>query len=199
MSYQYVKNARAKLKERIIYVMGDKCQCCGYDKCNSALELHHINPEEKDFTISANTNRGWSSIIPELKKCILVCANCHREIEAGLINKDLKSSFIENRAEEITKLVEDLKVHKVYYCKNCGKEIYKGSTLCIECAHLEQRKCERPNRIELKKLIRTMPFTQIGQKYGVSDNAIKKWCDSVKLPRTKKEINSYSDDEWEQI
>ena len=85
MSYQSVKNSRERLKKRMVYVMGDKCQCCGYDKCISALEFHHINPEEKKFTFSANTNRGWATVVPELKKCVLVCANCHREIHSGLI------------------------------------------------------------------------------------------------------------------
>ena len=47
MSYTNVKNARERLKKRIIYVMGDKCQCCGYSKCQSALELHHVNPKKK--------------------------------------------------------------------------------------------------------------------------------------------------------
>ena len=45
-------------------------------------------------------------------------------------------------------------------------------------------------------MIRTLPFTQIGTKYGVTDNAIRKWCDKYELPRTKKEIVSYSDEEW---
>ena len=50
---------------------------------------------------------------------------------------------------------------------------------------------------KLKELIRKFPFTQIGKKYGVSDNAIKKWCIAENLPKTKVEINSYSDKEWE--
>ena len=197
-NYKYVKNSRERLKQRMIYVMGDRCQCCGYNKCQSALEFHHINPEEKDFTLAANANKGWSLIVPELKKCVLVCANCHREIEAGLIQSP-NSSFIEERANEISQIINDLKSHKLYYCKNCGKEIYKGSTYCSECSHKLQRKVERPSREELKQLIRTTPFTQIGKRFGVSDNAIKKWCDSMNLPRTKKDINSYSDKEWESI
>lgn len=63
----------------------------------------------------------------------------------------------------------------------------------------KQRKVERPNREELKHLIRTLPFTQIGKMYGVSDNAVRKWCDFEKLPRKKKEIKSYSNKEWEKI
>ena len=49
---------------------------------------------------------------------------------------------------------------------------------------------------ELKNLIRTLPFTQIGIQYGITDNAVRKYCDRFNLPRTKKEINSYTDEEW---
>lgn len=62
-----------------------------------------------------------------------------------------------------------------------------------------KRTVERPNRQELKKLIRKYPFTKIGEMYGVSDNAVRKWCDFEKLPRKKREINAYSDEEWEKI
>lgn len=64
---------------------------------------------------------------------------------------------------------------------------------------LTKRTVTRPSRKELKQLIRTKPFTEIGKMYGVSDNSIRKWCDFEKLPRKKKDINSYSDEEWEQI
>lgn len=59
------------------------CSVCGYDRTFAALEWHHRNPEEKDPT----WNRGWNMqrLKDELDKCDLVCANCHREIHAGLI------------------------------------------------------------------------------------------------------------------
>ena len=46
-------------------------------------------------------------------------------------------------------------------------------------------------------MIRTMSFTSIGQKYGVSDNAVRKWCATEKLPTKKSVINSMTDEEWE--
>jgi uncharacterized protein YjcR len=48
-------------------------------------------------------------------------------------------------------------------------------------------------------LIRTIPFTKIGEKFGISDNAIRKWCDSYNLPRKSTEIKKYTDEEWELI
>ena len=49
-------------------------------KCNSALEFHHVDPKQKDFHISKNMNKSWYKIKNEIEKCILVCANCHREL-----------------------------------------------------------------------------------------------------------------------
>lgn len=64
---------------------GNKCQCCGYNNCLDALEFHHLNPNEKDFNISdRDLTYDWEKIKNELDKCILVCANCHREIHAGI-------------------------------------------------------------------------------------------------------------------
>ena len=86
-----------------------------------------------------------------------------------------------------------------YFCVDCRQKISKGAIRCTECHRKNSRFCERPNREELKQLIRTMPFTKIGEKFGVSDNAIRKWCDSVNLPRKTSEIKKYSDEEWNLI
>ena len=81
MSSEKVKKWRHETKKRIIESMGGKCQICGYNKCDSALDLHHINPEEKEISLaSIRANpKSWSLIVAELRKCVLICANCHRE------------------------------------------------------------------------------------------------------------------------
>lgn len=86
---------------------------------------------------------------------------------------------------------------KEHYCKKCGKELKSYyATYCRECYKEELKEEVLISREELKNLIRIKPFTQIGKQFNVSDNAIRKWCDKYNLPRTKKEINSYSDEEW---
>lgn len=76
---------RRNVKRRLIEYKGGKCQICGYNRCINALEFHHLDPNEKDFTISGGT-KSFESLKPEVDKCILVCSNCHREIHAGLIS-----------------------------------------------------------------------------------------------------------------
>ena len=200
MSYENVKNSRQRLKSRAVYAMGGKCQCCGYNKCLSALEFHHLNENEKEFSISTNSNRSWALVSQELPKCALLCANCHREVHAGLINGNLlKSPFSKKLAEEVANTIKELKTKQVKDCEKCGKIIDYGAKLCKQCFDFERRRVERPSREELKSLIRNFAFTVIAKDYGVTDNAVRKWCDFYNLPRRKKDIKTYSDEEWENI
>lgn len=201
MSYQYVKDSRKRRKEDIVYVMGGCCQICKYNRAITALELHHLNPEEKEFGIGAILNKDWELMNQEIQKCILVCANCHREIHEGLVTQSLNSSYNEERANEISERIYKLKHHTDRYCPKCGEIISQKAEFCPKCANEMRRKIERPSREELKQLIRTESFLGICRLYNnkITDNAIRKWCDTYKLPRTKKEINSYSNEEWEKI
>ena len=198
-SYEYTKQYIKTRKQDILYVMGTKCALCGYNKCSSALELHHLVPEEKDFSISQNVFRAWESIKEELKKTILVCANCHREIHSGLINNSLLvSTYDENKANEISARVKLVKKQDKY-CLDCGTVINHYATRCPKCSAIARQQQVRPTRDELKYEIWTMPFTQIASKYQVTDNSIRKWCKSMNLPSRKKDILKYSLQEWEKI
>ncbi len=83
-----VSRRRRRIKEKAIAYLGGKCQLCGYNKYQGGLDFHHIDPASKTFGIGANGHsRSWQRVQEELDKCILVCANCHREISAGLIEQ----------------------------------------------------------------------------------------------------------------
>ena len=86
-----------------------------------------------------------------------------------------------------------------YTCPCCGTPVSTKGAMCINCARLESRKVERPNREELKKLIRTTPFTRIAEKYGLTDNSIRKWCKGYNLPYRVQDIKKYTDKEWEEV
>lgn len=89
---------------------------------------------------------------------------------------------------------------KQNYCLICKAPIAQNSSYCEECKKsIDKKIVTYPERKELKKLIRDETFVSIGKKYNVSDNAVRKWCTNYNLPKTKKEINSYTDEEWERI
>lgn len=91
------------------------------------------------------------------------------------------------------------KIPKQNYCIDCGKEINSQSTRCIQCSNKNKRTVPKISRDELKLLIRTTPFTKIGEKYGVSDNAVRKWCDKYGLPRKAADIKKITDSDWAKI
>lgn len=151
-----------------------ECSICGqkpiWNNKPLIMILDHINGNHRDDRLE---NLRW------------VCPNCNYQLETT----GYKKFRVKKEKEK-------------FYCVDCGKEIYKGSLRCNKCSGLAKKVPieDMPiAREELKTLIRTIPFTQIGNKYNVTDNAIRKWCDKFNLPRTKKEINSYSDEEWNLI
>jgi 5-methylcytosine-specific restriction endonuclease McrA len=79
-----IENRRRK-KQKLVNEFGGKCAVCGYKKYVGALDFHHINPKEKSFALSVKgLSYSWDSLLLEAKKCVVVCKNCHTEIEAGI-------------------------------------------------------------------------------------------------------------------
>jgi transposase len=76
---------RRRLKVLLVSESGGRCRICGYDRCTAALEFHHLDPAEKSHGISA---RGLTLSVEaarrEVAKCILLCSNCHVEVENGM-------------------------------------------------------------------------------------------------------------------
>lgn len=159
------------LKKRLLdaNLLEYKCSKCGISNWNN----EPLTLQLDHINGNHNDNR--------IENLRLLCPNCHSQT----------NTYAGKQA---------IKYHRaIAYCALCGKELKTNSTYCPECAKISLRKTERPTREELKQMIRTIPFTRIGLMYNVQDNSIRKWCDSYHLPRTKKEINKYSDEEWETI
>lgn len=85
---EYLKKAvtlrRQKIRRMLVEYKGGMCTLCGYSQCIDALDLHHKDANQKDFGISSSgLTRSWEKNKAEADKCVLLCANCHREIHAG--------------------------------------------------------------------------------------------------------------------
>jgi hypothetical protein len=75
---------RRNMKGKAVEWLGGRCQLCDYDRCIDALIFHHVKGKKKFGIGFRGLTRRWDVLQNELSKCILVCANCHAEIHAGL-------------------------------------------------------------------------------------------------------------------
>jgi hypothetical protein len=79
-----VAERRRAVKRILVSEAGGCCSRCGYDRCIAALQFHHLDPATKSFTLSKNgATQSIERAREEARKCILLCANCHAEVEAG--------------------------------------------------------------------------------------------------------------------
>jgi hypothetical protein len=165
-----VKRWRKNTKRKLIEGFGGACACCGYDKCADALELHHLDPLEKEFglgSIMANPKK-WEALVDEAKKCVLLCSNCHREHHAG----------ITELPEDIQRFDEALikTKNKTDKCPVCGNQKSIQNVTCSKaCA------AKRANKVDwsvwddkLIDMTKVMSKVAIAEKIGVSDTAVRK-------------------------
>lgn len=84
-----VARRRRKVKRILVEEAGGACILCGYDRSDSALQFHHLDPSSKVFGIAgAGVTRSLASLQSEAEKCVLLCANCHAEVEIGIRRLD---------------------------------------------------------------------------------------------------------------
>lgn len=182
--YQAVKKIRNKRTKGLKEAFGGKCIICGYNKSYRSLSFHHINSEDKEFTLSNTSLRKWSEMIKEAEKCVLLCSNCHMEYHDGMIDKSL---LIEKRHGLIINydLLNSISpkrqcAEKELICLQCDKHFISKSALrkyCSPgCSSTAQRKyASRPPKYLLQEYIKDLGYVGTGRKFGVSDNTIRKW------------------------
>lgn len=167
-----------QFKIECVNYKGGKCENCGYNKCFNALDFHHLDRTIKEFNISklrcTNFNKNPQVKI-ELDKCQLLCANCHREAEF-LIQEKKYSNQPEFWKKWLGKQKQSKEIKPKTYCIKCNNENKFGDKYCsLKCSSVNNRKVERPSLEQLKQDLLELPMTKVGNKYGVSDNTIRKW------------------------
>ena len=169
-----VNRRRIRIKQNMLQFCGEKCCICGYNKCDRSLTFHHVNPNEKVLGIASHmTNASWERIKNELKKCILVCSNCHNEIHAGLYDE----SFIKQKYSEVQKILNDNIIKEDIEKKNILEQKEKNERIEKEKQKFSRRKVIRPSYEQFKKEFKELNgnYCAMGRKYGVSDNTIRNW------------------------
>ena len=87
---RWVIDSRIKKKTELVKILGGKCKICGYNRYIGALDFHHLDPSKKKFSLSVKgLCYSRESILQEARKCVILCKNCHSEVENGV--RKLKS------------------------------------------------------------------------------------------------------------
>ena len=172
-SSEAVKRWRIRTKHRLIEAMGGKCVCCGYSRCADTLDFHHKNPIEKEKSLGGlrATVRSWMKIIEEVKKCVLVCANCHREIHAGIRNIPESAAGFDARYELYKKFNT---IYEMDNCPVCGKQKPSHLLTCsLDCGRRKSWSVEW-EKIDLERLLGEKSINQIANDLGISRLAVRK-------------------------
>jgi Zn finger protein HypA/HybF involved in hydrogenase expression len=157
--YEYSSN---KLRKRLIAegLKEHRCECCKLNEWLGEpipLELDHIDGDH------------YNNMLENLK---VLCPNCHAKTPTyrGKNKRNRNSETIRTKTERI-------RTKKVYNCLSCSVELSGNhkTGLCSSCYSKSQRKVERPSKEQLLQEVNQSSYVAVGKKYGVSDNAIRKW------------------------
>ena len=168
--------------------------CTTQNNMKSSNHSHHkYTKDEIDYFATVWNDKVYLVPVDETSNQKTIQIQDTQYLAENILNSYYRISDAElyNKSSSYKGQREDFK------CIECGTPISQKDKLCPACYHKKQRTVERPSREILKQLIREKPFTEIGRMFKVTDNAIRKWCDSYSLPRKKTEINQYSQEEWD--
>ena len=172
ISSERVKKWRRATKTRIVASMGGKCQCCEYNRCQDSLDLHHINPSDKEMgfgAIRANP-KAWPTIVAELRKCVLVCRNCHGELHNGMRSLPEHYDTFDESYADYRVVSEDLGTP----CPVCHKLKASHNKYCsLSCSSKARERVDWDN-IPLLEMLKTRSRSSVAEELGISGVAVRK-------------------------
>jgi len=161
---------REKTKKRVIEAMGGACVICGYNKCDKVMCLHHLDPSQKELSLgrALSNPAAWEKIVIELRKCILVCSNCHGEIHCNMVSiPDDAIGFNEDYAK--------YQMTGAPKCPVCNEYMPPQNKTCSRgCSYKYNPKVDWDS-IDLAELLaKGHTYTYIGELLGVTAPAVSK-------------------------
>lgn len=190
-----VQKRRDLLKFKAVEYKGGKCEICGYNKNYAALEFHHLDPSQKDFGIAqSGETRSWDEIQNELDKCIMVCANCHRELH----NPDWSKDNIDNRlnsykSKQKLEIPDKEVLEKELNSGKTQKDIARQFKVSVptlkrwlKSYSLNKVKPYRPSKEEIENGLKTHSALQLSKIYQMSDKGFYKLCQRLNIDYKKK-------------
>lgn len=175
---------RRNNKQFLIQYKGGKCQKCGYDKpIPNAYHFHHLDPSTKEFTIGHRLTRKLETLKREVDKCILLCANCHAEQHQEEFDNSTNTTIEKIKSYSQNDLIKMSTIKRpkprTKICLQCKQDFVPekfDQTFCsVPCFRLSRRKVARPSKEQLLQELENSNYCELGRKYNVSDNCIRKW------------------------
>jgi hypothetical protein len=161
----------------MIEAFGGKCCICGYNKCDDAIDFHHVDPAIKDFHMGQMRSdiKGWATIVKELRKCVMVCTRCHKEVHSPRINTSIPDDaprFNEKYADYKILQHQSL-MNKCPICKTTDKPKYQ-QTCSYQCAAVKSGKTDW-SKIDVVALVNECgSFTNAGHTLDLSAAAVSR-------------------------
>lgn len=157
--------------KEIQYIEQYNSYFCGYNQTRGGNQYsHNVKLSDADFEKIVDLLQNTTIPQKDIAELFSVGEDTISEINTG-------------RSRHSSNLLYPIRVNYVkHFCIDCGKEILCESKRCVSCNGKIQRKAERPSKEVLYQEIKMTSFSAVGRKYGVSDNAIRKWCKAYGLP-----------------
>lgn len=184
-------------EKQYIYLLNTTDSKIGYNLTQGGQDSHCVNSKISEEDLQKIVDLLKNSLLSEseIAKQFQVSQRTISAINLGQIKILATEIYPLRDSNYLTKLKFNT-LNKERKCIICGTSIKTKSLYCLKCAKIVQRKVDRPTREDLKNEIRNYSFLSLGKKYGVSDNAIRKWCQYYNLPTKKSEIKNISNEDW---
>lgn len=162
--------------KEIQYIEQYNSYFCGYNQTRGGNQYsHNVKLSDVDF----------EKIVDLLKNTTIPQKDIAELFSVG---EDTISEINTGKSRHSSNLLYPIRINYAkHFCIDCGKEILCESKRCVSCNGKIQRKVERPSKEILYQEIKMTSFSAVGRKYGVSDNAIRKWCKTYGLPTKSSE------------
>lgn len=167
-----VMSWRVRTKRKLIDYKGGQCEKCGYrTEVNAVYHFHHLDSSLKEFSI-ASRSVSYDRLKDEADKCSLLCSNCHAEVHW----EQSQESRVRYRS---VSRISSGKPKTISSCPTCLEDFQQKRSdhkyCCLECSRKGSRKVQRPDDETLLQEVAELGWKGTGKKYGVTDNAVKKW------------------------
>lgn len=161
--YKDIKTWRHNVRRKLVEGFGSSCAICGLIDDPVVYDIHHVDPAQKEFTLT-NRIRKWDDMAEEASKCALLCAPCHRKLHAGLQELPVKyRRFVKVPKPEIPK----------DNCPICQTLKRTTQVTCSsQCSAKNREKLDWDAAVEYYR--KCQKYSMVARRFGCSDNTVKK-------------------------